>query len=109
MPVLVSNGKLAVHLGCLPPVITKYEALGVIEKTAAGKFDQDLCRVKAFSYLRELAAGRSGKKHTNQGGPDLSTERAKLAQQQTEAARMKNAVAAGQFVPVAIVVEAVSR
>ena len=42
MSTLVSNAKLAVHLGCLPPVITKYEALGVVEKTASGKFDQDL-------------------------------------------------------------------
>ena len=65
MPVLVTNAKLAVHLGCLPPVIAKYEALGVIEKATESKFDQDLSRVKAFSYLRELAAGRSGKRHTN--------------------------------------------
>ena len=107
MSTLVSNAKLAVHLGCLPPVVTKYEALGVIEKTSAGKFDQDLCRLKVLSYLRELAAGRSGKKHTNQGGPDLATERAKLAQQQTEAIKLKNAIAVGQFVPVAIVVEVV--
>src|ERR1035437_8762053 len=107
MTTLVSQLNLATHLGCLPPSIAKYTSLGIIEKTGAGKFDQDLCRLNVLSYLRDIKGGRSGKKFTNQGGPDLSTERAKLAQQQTEAAKMKNAITAGQFVPVAIVVEVV--
>jgi phage terminase Nu1 subunit (DNA packaging protein) len=36
---------------------------------------------------------------------DLSSERAKLAIEQTEAAKLKNKIAAGQFVPVKVVVD----
>ena len=61
MSTLVSQLSLATHLGCLPPAVAKYTALGVIDKNSAGKFDETVCRLKVLAYLRELAAGRSGK------------------------------------------------
>jgi hypothetical protein len=51
--VLVSGRALAAHLCCVRSYIAKLVEQGVIEKRDDGRFDQDQCRAKYISHLRE--------------------------------------------------------
>jgi hypothetical protein len=50
---LVTAGALAAHLCCVRSYIGKLVDQGVLERRADGRFDQDLCRAKYISHLRE--------------------------------------------------------
>lgn len=70
-------------------------------KLPAGGTNHDL--ILAYcARLREQAAGRAS---DNDDGLDLVTERAKLAQAQREGHEIKNAVARGDYAPIALLSE----
>jgi hypothetical protein len=94
---------LALHLFCDDAIITKYLDMGIIKRDKNGKYDLDACRKGVLKYFRGIAQGKS----VNAGGPDLSTERAKLAVSQRERIDRENAVAAGEYVLVSVVGEMV--
>jgi hypothetical protein len=52
-PGLVTAGALAVHLSCVRSYVAKLVDQGVLERRADGRFDQDACRAKYISHLKE--------------------------------------------------------
>jgi hypothetical protein len=52
-PATVSASALALHLDCSRTYIGRLEAEGVIERRDDGRFDQDQCRAKYISHLKE--------------------------------------------------------
>ena len=59
-----------------------------------GRYDHDEFVVTLYEWQAAKLAGRAGPA----GGLDLSSERAKLAQKQTEALEFKNGIARGEYV-----------
>jgi phage terminase Nu1 subunit (DNA packaging protein) len=92
----VTATELAAHLGrCTRETIGDYVANDIIQKLPSGKFDQDDCRDRVFAHLRERAAGRvSG---------ELLKQRTEQAKEQTEAMKLKNAIARGDYVSLSLV------
>ena len=82
----------------------------VAEWVSRGPFvkDKKTNRIDLYNFVRTLVkwqsaklAGRAGPA----GGLDLSGERAKLAQKQTEALEFKNALAKGEYVKISVVAD----
>lgn len=92
----VTATELAGHLCCDRQIVSDYTAKKIIEKLPSGRFDQDACRAKVFAHLRELAAGRRGDGSAN----ELAKEKAALAHEQRETARLKNEQTRGDLVEV---------
>jgi phage terminase Nu1 subunit (DNA packaging protein) len=99
----VSGTALAVHLGCTRETVNDYVARKIIKRAVNGKYDQDKCRLQVFAYLRDKAGGRTG-----EGEKNLSEARAELAREQTASVALKNQVARGEYVPMALVMRGVT-
>jgi phage terminase Nu1 subunit (DNA packaging protein) len=89
---------MADHVDCTTESLRQYVSKKITKPLADGSYDLDKTRVDVIRYLRNKASGRR-----TADGDDLSVERARLAREQTIAAKLKNAVAAGQFVPVQVI------
>src|ERR1700687_2192533 len=94
----VTGTALAAHLCCSRVTINSYVAKGVIARLESGLFDQDECRNKVMTFLRDGAASRTGN-----SGDNLAAARADLARAQREAIEWKNGKAKGDYVSAAAV------
>lgn len=86
-------------MGLNPSTVSRLLSEGVIEQS--GTFSgwlTDYCE-----RLREMAAGRLGSSGT--GGLDLVQERAALAREQRISQELKNAVARGEYAPIALLAD----
>jgi phage terminase Nu1 subunit (DNA packaging protein) len=72
---------------------------GLLTKTGRGKFDGDASVRRYIKHLRMVASGRGGE----DGVLDLTAERARLAKQQADGHELKNALARGELLEVAVV------
>lgn len=94
----------AIHIDISERRFRELLDLGVIARQPAAEYDLDIVRVTYIRHLRKIAAGRGGVS----GELELSTERAKLAREQFEAAALKNAIARGEFCAVDEVIRLVT-
>jgi hypothetical protein len=95
-----STSAAAAHIAVSGPTFAKLLNTGVIERAdRAVGYDLRTVRLARLRQLEAVAAGRSGV----DGGEQLSRQRAKLAGAQTDAALLKNAITAGEFVRLASV------
>src|SRR2546421_9273408 len=94
-----STAEAARHIDLSDVSFAKLLNDGIIERQdRATGYDLTKVRLKCFAHLRSVAAGRGGE----DGGAVLSTQRAKLAAAQTQAAEFKNMQAMGQFVELSL-------
>lgn len=93
----ISGRALADLLGVHERTIRDLAGDGHVVKVAKGQYDRDASIRRYCTHLREIAAGRGGES----GVATLTTERARLAREQADAAALKNAAARGDMVPAA--------
>jgi phage terminase Nu1 subunit (DNA packaging protein) len=83
----------AQHIHLSPSRFRDYVAQGVIRRRPSGRYDLDEVREAYCLHAQKVMAGR-----LDEGGKSLSTQRARLATAQAQAAEMKNMAASGQLV-----------
>jgi phage terminase Nu1 subunit (DNA packaging protein) len=94
-----SAAAAAAHINLSGVSFARLLNLGVIVRQAREVgYDLRVVRLARLNQLEALAAGRGGE----DGGAVLSTQRAKLAAAQTQAAEFKNQQAMGQFVELSL-------
>ena len=90
----ITGRALAAFLGVHERTIRDLADRGIIAKVARGKYDL-AASVKSYcSHVREVAAGRGGES----GVASLTSERARLAREQADAAALKNAAMRGDMI-----------
>jgi phage terminase Nu1 subunit (DNA packaging protein) len=92
----VSQARFAALVGINQPRVSQLVAAGVLR--AGGTLGEWL--LAYCGSLRDQAAGRA-----NGGGLDLSQERAALAREQRVKYELQNAVARGEFAPIALLAD----
>jgi hypothetical protein len=92
--------KAAKHICLSPSRFRDLVDAGVFERMPPGKYDLTTVREAYCRYAQKVMQGRG-----DDGGKALSTQRAKLAQQQTVAAEIKNAASLGELVRVEDVIK----
>ncbi len=94
--------EIAEHLDLSDRRVRELAKQGVLPKPKGrGGWSIDACRLAYIAYLRGVASGHQ----SDDGELDLTAERAKLARAQTETAELKNAVARGELIPSAAVLD----
>ena len=93
---MATQDQIAAHLDLGVRHVRRLLAAGVLPASKGrGGLNTDRCRVAYISHLRAVAAGHQ----SEDGDLDLIKERAKLAREQTETAKIKNAESRGELLP----------
>ena len=90
---MATAAKAATHIFLSPSRFRDLVDEGVITRQASRGYDFDTVRREYITHAQKIMSGRGA-----DGGAALSTQRAKLAEAQTVAAEIKNAISRGDFV-----------
>ena len=99
---MATQDQIAAHLDLGVRHVRRLLAAGVLPASKGrGGLNTDRCRLAYISHLRSVAAGHQ----SENGNLDLTEERAKLAKEQTETAKIKNAESRKELLPADQVIE----